>query len=156
MNIFLFDECLKKNAEFFFNIDKKRFNKQIVESTQLMAASMLHHYDITVYKKDGTPYIVNKIVHHPACKWLLKDKKNNYWHLLYLKELLNLSPLHVCNISYNNALKQRSLVVDVCFPLNEYLCITNSDMSGLSKSATVFDKYKRHLENKHRAEGKLN
>lgn len=146
MNIFLFHEDLKENADFFQRVDKLRFNKQIVESTQLFAASMLHHHGVIVLKKDGTPYTVNRILHHPACKWLLTDINNHYWHINYLTSLLNLSPNHSCGKSFINALDKLN-IWKIVIP-KEYLCITNSDMSGL-ENPTVFDKYRRHLENKH-------
>lgn len=150
MNIFLFEEDLDKNAVFFKEKDPIRFNKQIVESMQLFAASMLHHHAIVVYKKDGTPYTVNRILHHPACKWLLKEKKNHYWHIRYIQSLLKLAPNHSCNKSFIEAINLLPIIPIGNWKLDEYLCIANSDMSGL-ENPTVFDIYKRHLENKHRA-----
>jgi hypothetical protein len=77
MNIFLFDHNLEHSAEFFFENDKRRFNKQIVESTQLLAASLKHWENKDILKAGGSPYIVNRILFHPACKWLLVDKINH-------------------------------------------------------------------------------
>lgn len=153
MNIFLFDEDLKKNAEYFKDRDPKRFNKQIVESAQLMAASMKHHHNIIMYKKDGTEYTVNRILNHPACKWLLVDINNHYWHIKYLQHLLVLSPNHSCNKTVLDAKSELGFVPMLDFMKSpdpkEYLCITNSDMSGL-EDPTVFKKYIRHLDNKHK------
>ena len=145
MNIFLFDEDLEKNAKYFLLRDPKRFNKQIVESMQLFAASMKHYFNISIEKADGTPYIVNRILHHPACKWLLKDIRNHTWHVQYLYHLLLLKPNHACAKSF---IKSGVIRPGFFKYPEEYLCITNSDISGLPENATVFDKYKRHLDNK--------
>ena len=146
MNIFLFDPNLKQNASYFKERDPKRFNKQIVESTQLFAAAMKHYYNISVLKADGTPYIVNRILHHPACKYLLINIRNHSWHCRYLEALLELSPTHSCGKSYRDAISQVS--THTYEEPDNYLCITNSDLSGLSDDASIFDKYKRHLDNK--------
>lgn len=149
MNIFLFEEDLQSNALYFKNKDLIRFNKQIVESTQLMAASMLHFHNVAMFKKDGTQYTVDKILHHPACKWLLEHKDNHLWHIDYTECLLVYSSSHACGKTIKNA-KSQILDVDLIKTADpkEYLCIANSDMSGL-QNPTVFDRYKRHLENKH-------
>ena len=149
MNIFLFDPDLDVNAKYFHDKDKRRFNKQIVESLQLFAACMKKFYGITVYKLDGTPYTVDKILNHPACKWLLSSTKNHKWHCRYIESLLKLFPNHSCNKSYRDAVEQILTSYEIIDP-EIYLCIANSDMSGLPAEATVFDKYKRHLENKHK------
>ena len=146
MNIFLFDPNLEVNALYFYENDKKRFNKQIVESMQLFAASMKILYGIPVLKSDSTPYTVNRILHHPACKWLLEDTKNHSWHCRYIEELLKLKPNHACAKSYKDAIDQ--VGITTYEEPDSYLCLTNSDLSGLKANSTVFDKYKRHLQNK--------
>jgi len=108
---------------------------------------MKHLYNIDVIKKDGTPYTVNRILHHPACKWVLSER-NHQWHVSYLLNLLQLFPTHSCAKSVTDALSKTPTSKLHEAP-TEYLCLTNSDMSGL-ETATVFEKYRRHLENKHK------
>lgn len=152
MNIFLFDLDLDKNAEFFFMHDKKRFNKQIVESTQLLAASLKHWNNREILKADGTPYIVNRILHHPACKWLLVDKVNHEWHIKYLRSLFKYAPNHACVKSVENALTGINIPSET-LP-KEYLCITNSDMNTFPEidNTTVTGRYLIHIKNKWKLE----
>ena len=151
MNIFLFTKNLDRNARYFKSIDPKRFNKQIVESTQLFAASMKHYYGVDVIKADGTPYVVNRILHHPACKWLLADKTNHLWHIRYILCLIKLSPNHACGKSVTNALS-KIVDEDKFVEPSAYLRLTNTDMSSVPKNAKVFAYYRMHLKNKHGAE----
>lgn len=151
MNIFLFDFDLNKNAQWFKDNDYRRFNKQIVESTQLFAASMKHWHRVDVIKSDGNPYIVNRILYHPACKYLLEDIDNHYWHINYLESLLKLAPNHACVKSFINALKQIELLTYKKKEPKRYLRITNSDMTGVPERSPVVDYYKRHIENKWKA-----
>lgn len=144
MNIFLFDFDLDKNAEYFKEKDPKRFNKQLVESVQLMAASLSVWNSISVKKADGSNYIVDRILHHPACKFLTNNIVNHLWHIEYVRALTRLAPNHSCSKSFNEL---NLPVRDVS--ISEYLNITNSDMSGIPVNAPVTEYYKRHLENKH-------
>lgn len=144
MNIFLFDFDLDKNARYFKDKDPKRFNKQLVESVQLMAASLSVWNNTSVEKADGSSYVVNRILYHPACKFLTKCIVNHLWHIEYLRALTKLSPKHACSKSFE-ALNLPVRDVSIA----EYLNITNSDMSGIPVNAPVTEFYKRHIENKH-------
>lgn len=151
MNIFLFDYDLDNNAKFFFENDRKRFNKQIVESTQLLAASLKHWENRQILKADGNPYVVNRILFHPACKWLLVDKVNHEWHIRYLRSLFKLAPNHACVKSVEDAIS--GLQISNESP-NQYLCIANSDMNTFPEidNTTVTGRYMIHIKNKWKKE----
>ena len=108
-------------------------------------------------KSDGTPYVVDRILHHPACKWLLVDINNHIWHTRYLLSMLKLKPNHSCRKSVEEALSKCGIIKEELpvYPVKEFLRLTNSDMSGLSENAPVTVFYKRHLENKHKESKKV-
>lgn len=87
MNIFIFDPDLKKSAEYFFANDFKRANKQILESTQLLAHGCNKWGFRIPHNVQGEPYKLKGHKNHPVTQWVLKDFQRFVWLWIYTKHL---------------------------------------------------------------------
>lgn len=84
MNIFLFDPLnLRSQAQ--AHPDKLVVKMQL-EASQLLANALSSLYDLSLPKKDSTPF---KLTHtgHPCSKWMCFDKVNAAYGLKYLESL---------------------------------------------------------------------
>ena len=99
MNIFILDADYKKSATKLRDLDKVRFNKQIVELVQVLAQVV----DFELPKADGSSYKRNKsILGHPATKWATNNQE---WCVSYLGALLAVyefetGKTHACSAAY--------------------------------------------------------
>lgn len=135
MNIFIFNKDFEKSAEYFAKKDFKRFNKQILESTQMIANFM------NIRKKDGTLYKKTHL-NHPCVKW---TERNLNRHLCYLVAHLNVyedikEKKHACAISVGRVL-----------PLSIFLFGDNNfEFLGVkdfvAKSKSVYKNYRDYLD----------
>lgn len=84
MNIFLFDP-LNLESQAQAHPDKLVVKMQL-EASQLLANALSSLYNISLPKKDSTPF---KLTHtgHPCSKWMCFDKVNAAYGLKYLESL---------------------------------------------------------------------
>ena len=85
MQIFVLHKNPAISAFLLFCIDFKRFNKQIVESGQILSTVAQNKYQIinkNLYK--------SCFIHHPIVLWVGKNDINFIWTLKYLNELLKI------------------------------------------------------------------
>jgi len=82
MNLFILDDDVNRSAKKLRQLDKIRFNKQIVELTQMLAQNT----DLRLPKQNGDYYRQNKsLSNHPASIWVNNNRK---YCIIYLLALL--------------------------------------------------------------------
>lgn len=85
MNIFLFNKDLYKSASFFFAIDFKRANKQILESTQMIAIACEHfRIQKPISSETNEEYKTAAYCNHPCTLWTKQTVNHFYWHWMYV------------------------------------------------------------------------
>lgn len=89
MQIFVTDPNPITSARRLWN-NTNRAIKMITETQQILACCQLHfHGEVTILKKDGTPFKTPKSrINHPCVKWACEDTRNAFWLICHLDGLL--------------------------------------------------------------------
>lgn len=84
MNIFIFHPNFHISARWFFENDFKRANKQILESTEMIAVATLKLGLTRPIKDDGQPYKASRHQNHPCTKYTYESRANFQNHVNYV------------------------------------------------------------------------
>jgi hypothetical protein len=157
MNIFVFDNDLSASAEYFFNHDPQRAQKQIFELCQMLAYAMPFKFP----KMNGDMYIVdNKAMkNNPMTKWVCAEPANTRTAFLYLLLLRGVykkryGKAHACELIINKVLNEnrklaRTMMLRTAFDL----CNAETEVPWISKQTekpheNIYEAFKIYLEMK--------
>lgn len=152
MNIFIFDKNFKKSAQWFFEFDFKRANKQILESTEMLAVACSKFKMNKPLTKAGTPYKATRHVNHPCTKWTYSSLECFENHLAYTLALCaaytaKTGKIHACEVGLREVglnKFQEGATVDFQF-------VGKRDYTtGIIEFMNVYEKYTTYIINKWR------
>lgn len=122
MNIFVVYACPMKSAQYLWNDNKKRGNKMILESCQLLC-NVLHHFGIS------SPYRKTHF-NHPASIWVRQSIQNTEWLIKHCEYLLiyyteEYKKTHKCSITLEEIKKSITKINEISFLEKELIPFVN-------------------------------
>ena len=150
MNIFIFDNNFHESAKWFFNNDFKRANKQILESTEMIAVACDKFGFQKPFTKTGTPYKATRHINHPSTKWTYSNLDNFENHLSYVLHLCDVfSSLqnkdHACKIG----LLKAGLNIQQLNATADFLFVGHKDYTmNINDNDNIYQKYTTYIQNK--------